>query len=133
MPLTQKEKNARQRLHRKLTGNLQTRIYEKTKKGFLVRLYRNMLSRTNGLVKPHLYKGLPILDKHVFYIWALENKDFKKLFKTWELCGYDRKLTPSINRIDSSKGYILGNIEFITHSENSTLGNYSRHYGGTVR
>ena len=38
-------KNEKQRLSRKLNNNLHTKKYEKTKKGFLVRLYRNMLSR----------------------------------------------------------------------------------------
>lgn len=110
-------------------GNIKTIVYEKTKKGFLVRCYRNMLSRTNGVQKKkyHLYKGLSLLDKDHFYTWSLLNQDFHTLFTNWERNNYDRKLTPSIDRIDSKKGYEFGNIRWITFSENSLLGTLSRH------
>lgn len=108
--------------------------YEKTKNGFLMRAYRNMLSRVTGVqrLKAHLYRGLSILPKQDFYIWANADEDFHTLFNIWETSGYDRKLCPSINRIDSSKGYELTNMEWITHSENSRLGSIARFYGGSI-
>ena len=39
---------------------------------------------------------------------------------------FDIKLAPSVNRMDSNKGYVLGNIEWLTQSQNSAL-------AGTVR
>jgi len=126
--MTQKERNIWQKEYRKKNHNKCTYKYEKTKKGFLVRKYRNMLSRITGVQKQkyHLYKNLTILDKEIFYKWSLENKDFIKLYKNWEQNNYNRKLCPSINRIDSNNGYQLDNMEWITHSENSRLGALSQ-------
>ena len=121
-----KSKNELQKEYRAKTNNLATKKYEKTKKGFLMRAYRNMLSRTKGLVKPHIYKGLSILTREDFYNWAVDNTNFNSLFETWETDNYSRKLTPSVNRINPKLGYTLDNIEWITHSENSRLGTLSK-------
>ncbi len=120
---TQKEINERQKELRRLNNNLYTKKYEKTHSGFLVRLYRNMKSRVSGVQKEkfYLYKGLDILPKEEFYKWA-KTDIFYKMFKRWKISGYDRKLTPSVNRINPKIGYILGNMEWLTHSENSRLG-----------
>lgn len=121
-------KNERQRLYRLKNNNWQTKKYEKTRKGFLVRLYRNMLSRVSGVqfTKFHLYAGKSILDKNIFYEWALSDSNFNKLFDDYEKSGYQRKLAPSVDRINSSIGYELSNMEFITMSENSRRGSISR-------
>jgi len=128
--LGNEEKNKRQREYRQRNGNAGTKKYEKTESGFLMRLYRNMESRISGIqtAKYHLYKGLDILDKESFYKWA-KSIEFRSLFKLWEESQYDRKLTPSVDRIDSSKGYSIDNMEWVTHSENSRRGAISRHSG----
>ena len=102
--------------------------YEKTLKGLLMRTYRNMKSRVLGIQykKAHLYKGLELLDKQEFYAWSLSNTEYNSLFDLWSKSGYDRKLTPSIDRIDSSKGYNKENMRWITHSENSRQGVISK-------
>lgn len=119
---------ARQRERRKADGNAATRKYEKTVNGFLVRAYRNMKSRISGVqkVKHHLYDGKTLLSKEDFYTWAKASSEFQALFTAWEASDYDRKLTPSVDRIDSSQGYELGNMEWVTHSENSRRGAKSR-------
>jgi hypothetical protein len=128
MELKKLEKNKKQREYRRATGNSCTRKYEKTKKGFLMRCYRNMQSRVTGVQKEkhHLYKGKELLERQEFYEWALNSKDFHRLFAIWEFFGYDRKLTPSVDRVDSSQGYKVSNMEWVTHSENSRRGNRSR-------
>lgn len=115
-------KNRKQREYRRKTANSATKTYEKTPKGYLMRSYRNMLNRVNGLVKPHLYKGKEILSKEQFYNWAWGNKDFWRLYRQWVKSGYERKLSPSVNRIDSEKGYTINNMEWLSHSVNSSLG-----------
>jgi hypothetical protein len=115
-----------QRLRRKDNENADTKKYEKTKKGKLMRTYRNMQSRTQGLVKSHLYANLPLLDRDAFYQWSLSSLEFNRLYDSWVQSGYDKKLSPSIDRVDSNKGYILSNIRWVTHSENSRLGGISR-------
>lgn len=114
----------KQRARRRENGNALTHRYEKTKNGFLMRLYRNMKSRIDGVqaAKYHLYEGKPLLEKETFYAWARSQGEFHKLFEAWEQSGYDRKLTPSVDRIDSSEGYLLWNMEWVTHSENSRRG-----------
>lgn len=105
-----------------------SKMYEKTPKGFLMRTYRNMQSRVAGIQKKkaHLYKGLAILPRNDFYAWAWDNVDFWRLYKQWAATDFtDRRLTPSINRIDSEKGYTIDNIEWLTHSINSSLGGLS--------
>lgn len=122
------EQNEKQRAKRLLNNNFHTKKYEKTPKGFLVRTYRNMLSRVTGVNKNknHLYLGLEILDKDFFYLWSLSDFNFKYLFEKWIESDYDRRLTPSIDRIDSKKGYTKDNVQWITFSENCRRGNESR-------
>src|ERR1041384_5285108 len=97
------EYNRRQREKRKKNGNAVTHKYEKTLKGFLMRMYRNMQSRVRGIqkFKAHLYQGKKLLERDEFYKWALYSKEFSKLFMEWQEKGYNRKLTPTVDRIDS--------------------------------
>ena len=114
----------KQREYRRQTGNAATLKYEKSESGFIMRMYRNMKSRVTGIQKKkyHLYKNKYLLPKEDFYDFMFLNDQFKLLFKEWVASGYDQKVTPSINRIDPSKGYEIGNIEISTNSENSRLG-----------
>lgn len=112
-------------------GKAYYKSYERTPKGFLMRKYRNMQSRVLGIQKHkfHLYKhitGTKLLDRETFYEWAFANKTFLILYKQWVASGYERRLAPSVDRIDSNKGYVLSNMEWITHSENSRRGTASR-------
>jgi hypothetical protein len=82
-----------------------------------------MNRRVNGIAtkRPDLYKGLPILPKDAFMVWAKNHPDFLNLYKRWFTSDFDRKLTPTVNRMNSSKGYVLGNIEWMTNSQNCGL------------
>jgi len=113
-----------QREQRARTKNRCTKKYEKTPNGFLMRVYRNMLSRVRGIQPRNreLYVGFPILPKEQFYDWALSDSQFVQLFSVWEASRFDRRLTPSIDRINPDRGYESDNIRWLTHSENSSLG-----------
>jgi len=117
-------KNESQRLMRKQNGNSHTKKYEKTKKGFLMRAYRNMKSRVTGVQKKgaHLYLGLELLGKDQFYSWAMKNADFHGLWMEYEISGYDRWKCPSVDRKRTSIGYVIDNMRFITHYDNSIAG-----------
>lgn len=121
--------NEKQRIYRDKTNNSTTKRYEKTKGGFLMRMYRNMKSRVNGIQKKkhHLYAGKELICKEDFYSLAKLNPEFNRLFNEWELSNYNRKLTPSVDRINPKLGYTVENIRFITHSENSRLGGLHRY------
>jgi len=114
----------RQRKYREKTGNAATKKYERTQKGKLMRLYRNMQSRITGIQKQkaHLYVGKELLSKEEFYQWAEASPDWDLLYSDWVQSGFDRKFAPTVDRIDSSKGYTPANMRWLTHSENSRLG-----------
>lgn len=115
---------SRQREYRAKTNNASTKRYERTRKGKLMRLYRNMQSRIFGIQKhkAHLYAGKEILSKEDFYKWAESSPDWERLYLDWEQSGYERKLAPTVDRIDPSRGYTVDNMRWLTHSENSRLG-----------
>jgi hypothetical protein len=120
--------NAVQRERRRLNGNGVTKKYEKTQSGFLMRAHRNMRSRALGIQKKkaHLYDHITtVVTRQDFYAWSVGNPDLFRLWNEWLASGYDRKLTPSVDRIDSSGDYVLTNMRWITHSENSRLGSVS--------
>lgn len=111
---------------------VQLRQKETTSKHhFLTRVYRNMLSRIKGVVKhkAHLYDGLTILSRDQFLEFSKSDPEFNRLFDAWQESGRDQKLVPSPDRMDSSKGYELWNIEWTTNSENSRRGALSYWHG----
>ena len=68
-------------------------------------------------------KGLAICSKAEFMSFAMSDGTFKRLLQEWIKSDFDTKLTPSIDRMDNSKGYEVGNMQFITHSRNVIKGN----------
>lgn len=113
----------KQREYRARTNNSATTKYERTKKGKLMRTYRNMKSRVEGILikKAHLYEGLPILPREDFYRWAMSSGAFHRLFDSWVASDYRCGESPSIDRIDATKGYTIGNMRWLSHRENSSL------------
>lgn len=113
-----------QQRKRSEVGNAATKRYEKTKRGFLMRLYRNMKSRVTGVqrVKFHLYEGKSLLAKQGFYDWAEACPEFHRLYDAYEAAGFCQALAPSVDRINSDLGYELGNMQWVTFSENSSRG-----------
>lgn len=103
----------------------QKKEYKHSIHGYLISSYGYMKKRVEGRVSnkkyAHYWLGKPILPKEVFIEWSKNHPDFLRLFKRWTMAGHDQKLSPSVNRIDSNKGYTLDNIEWVTVSQNSSL------------
>ncbi len=112
----------------KADGYKTEKAYRKTPKGFLVSTWHNMTGRVSGhtKAKDHLYKGLSICEKEQFYDFSWRNSDFTDLYIQWVISGFEKKYTPSIDRIDPKLGYVLGNMRWLTLSENSRTGAVSR-------
>lgn len=127
--MTKEERLKYQQEQRLLNGNQYTKTYEKTMNGFLMRMYRNMKSRVTGVQskKAHLYKDKELMDKDLFYEFAKCSPVFLTLFYQYEGSGYSQKLAPTPDRIDSTKGYTIDNIQWVTHSVNSRRGAISKH------
>lgn len=123
------KKNEYQRQQRQANGNEYTKRYERTVNGFLMRAHRNMRSRTFGIQarKAHLYSHIQaVVSRDDFYAWSKADPSFSALWSQWVASGHDRKLTPSVDRIDSGGDYVLDNMQWVTHSENSRRGGASK-------
>jgi hypothetical protein len=120
--MTKEERLEYQRNRRLLNKNQDTKTYEKTMNGYLMRMYRNMKSRVTGVQskKAHLYLGKDLMDKELFYEFAKCSPMFRTLFYQYEEAGYAQKLAPTPDRLDTSKGYTMDNIQWVTHSVNSS-------------
>jgi len=49
---------------------------------------------------------------------AWNSLTYWKLYEDWVNAGYPRRLCPSIDRVDNSRGYHPNNIQFLSQSEN---------------
>lgn len=99
--------------------------YRRSIDGFLAHAYASMKRRVEGKGQErtrHIYKGLPLLPQDEFMNWARQDRAFLYLHKQWAAADYDYKLSPSVNRVVGKLGYVLGNIEWLTHSDNCSLG-----------
>ena len=72
--------------------------------------------------KDNCYKGVKVLCTKEQFISEMNNSDLSDLYNKWLASGRKYKLTPSIDRIDSQKHYQIGNMRWLTVSENSKLG-----------
>ena len=85
-------------------------------------LYSSMLGRVKGTQgrarTKHLYRGKAIMPLDKFMKWTLNDPGYKRIFKKWVASGYNVSLSPSPNRIDTDRGYVAGNLEWITLAKN---------------
>lgn len=92
----------------------------RTKKMWNIRYY-NMKRRQQGKNEKHKgARGKRICTKQEFLDWCKDNKErFEEIKEKWQAAGYPRKLAPSVDRIDDSKGYTVDNIRWVTQSQNA--------------
>lgn len=91
--------------------------YYKTFNGRIRKMYEK--ARTRTAAKGH---G-DIIPAEEFYRYAEKDKTYQELFKQWEDSGYDLRLTPTLDRKDATKGYVKGNLQFLTYTSNVVKGN----------
>ena len=81
--------------------------------------YSSMRMRTSGTATCSNIKGKELLPLKEFLKWCEDTREqFYELYKVWKKAGYKRGLAPSIDRIDNDKGYFVGNMQWVTQSEN---------------
>jgi len=82
--------------------------------------YREMVVRSKKRNHPMA------LSFEKFKKWAINSDTFWDMYSKWKKAGYPIRLSPTINRKDNTKGYVLKNMEWKTLSENSSLGTQYR-------
>lgn len=85
---------------------------------FVKVMYRGIRDRSKRAYRPSYYL-MPICSQQEFEEMALQNESLKKLYKEWIESGHFFHLTPSVDRIDNKKGYLIDNIQFLTFIENT--------------
>lgn len=92
--------------------------YRKTKQGLLSLVYRNQVlhSKNRGHTAPEY-------NMHEFKGKYINDETYLALYDEWVTSGYNKKLTPSFDRLDDNKGYSFSNLNrWMTWMENNEKG-----------
>ncbi len=99
--------------------------YERSFEGFLRKRYWNMKRRVKGTAGPRpkgSYLGVPLMEMEDFLEWGRAHPEYARLYYSWVESGRARSLTPTVDRIKRELGYVLGNIQWLTMSDNTRKG-----------
>ena len=89
----------------------------RTRKGLVTKIYCKQ--RTSSKVRNH---PEPEYSLEELRIWIFGRENFNSLYFNWCQSGYDKKLTPSVDRLDDYLPYTLDNIRLVTWHENDKKG-----------
>lgn len=118
-------------LHRSERNDI-AKEYRRTPRGYVGAQYGSILQRTRSNQKKwKAYRGLPVLPRKEYIEFALSSPEFHRLYGQWVQSGYQTHLAPSVDRIDGNKGYVLGNMRFLSLSDNSSRPKTNRRWRKT--
>jgi hypothetical protein len=103
--------------------------FDRSWRGLPYRRYRGMKERVAGTRKNPRHFGAigkPLVDRETFVEWSLNDPEYNRLYAEWVATNYDRKLSPSIDRIDNNGGYTIDNMQWLTSSQNQAKELYER-------
>lgn len=107
----------------KLSSNCNKCIQSKNRKthGLIRRIYNRQ--RHSSIERNH-----PPVEYSLdwFRDWVFKQKHFKELYDRWVESGYNKDLTPSIDRINNELWYKKDNIQLMTWKENNIKGSIER-------
>lgn len=94
--------------------------YRNSVKRYLSAKYLMMKSRCNGN-RHSSYSGRELLTKEEWAQWCEQSYPaFISLYENWRASDFQKRLAPSIDRVDNNKGYIVGNLQWLTQSANTS-------------
>lgn len=80
------------------------------------------------------YVGKEVMSKNEWLSFIQASRiSLEPMFELWKKNGFKRNESPSIDRIDSTKGYVIGNCRWLAQGQNSSLGGKSYSDKGTCR
>jgi len=87
--------------------------YSKTKNGLCSKIYTNQktASKKRGHTMPK-YTAIELKE------WMLENERFEDMYNFWVHSNFNKTYIPTVDRLDSNKGYSIDNIRLATFREN---------------
>lgn len=75
--------------------------------------------RKKGKQYKNSYYGREYLSQSQWNTWCEQSKGtFMSLWVNWTESGWDKRKSPSIDRIDNNSGYVLGNLQWVTAEGN---------------
>jgi len=103
----------------KTCRNISAKKYRQTKDGLIAQIYGNQLAHSKQ--RGH---ELPSYSRDELKAWVYSHPNFEALYKAWVDSGYDKWLTPSVDRADDYKPYSIDNLlRLCTWQENYDRGN----------
>jgi hypothetical protein len=91
----------------------QVREYRRTVPGLITLIYANQKMTSKKAGRPP-----PSYTKEQFRQWITQQPNFDRLFQDWQNSGFEKDLSPSVDRLDNTVGYTLDNIQLITWRQN---------------
>ena len=98
-----------------------TKIYRRTKDGFISQIYSDQLSSS----KNRNFHS-PTYTKQELKDWLFSQGLFHRLYNIWIKSGFVKKLRPSCDRLNDYDGYSLDNLQLITWGNNERKGHDDR-------
>lgn len=101
-------------------------LRKRTYDGRINTMYSSIKSRCANESK---YKNRNIqcmFEKTEFVDFIKDREDYKVVFEKWKESGYEYRLIPTVDRIDSKGHYELNNIQILSQSDNSFKGQKER-------
>lgn len=85
--------------------------------------YAHMKARHEGRATHFSHcEGKGLMSRDEFFDWCKDTENmnvFLAIYFDWVLADFPLGLSPSIDRIDSTKGYVNGNLQWLTFDQNS--------------